>query len=59
MNTRWILVILLTVMMVAIIWRNEMSDIANPGWTKCKESLLVQTLTGKCSLRHESETRSS
>ena len=26
MNTRWILVILLTVMMIAIIWRNEMSD---------------------------------
>ena len=28
MNTRWILVILLTVMMIAIIWRNEMSDMA-------------------------------
>ena len=28
MNTRWMLVILLTVMMIAIIWRNEMSDMA-------------------------------
>ena len=30
MNTRWILVILLTVMMIALIWRNEMSDMADP-----------------------------
>ena len=59
MNARWILVILLTIMMIAIIWRNEMSDMDTPGWTKCKESLLVQTLTGKCSLRHEGKTRPS
>ena len=59
MNTRWILVILLTVMLLALIWRNEMSDMADPSWTKCKESLLVQTLTGSCTLRYEGKTEPS
>jgi hypothetical protein len=52
-------VILLTAMMIALIWRNEMSDMADPSWTKCKESLLVQTLTGSCTLRYEGETEPS
>ena len=59
MNTRWILVILLTTMMIAIIWRNEMTDMADPSWTRCTESLLVQTLTGKCTLRYEGESQPS
>jgi len=59
MNTRWILVILLTAMMGALIWRNEMTDMADPSWTRCTESLLVQTLTGKCTLRYEVETQPS
>ena len=59
MNTRWILVILLTTMMIAIIWRNEMTDMADPSWTRCTESLLMQTLTGKCTLRYEGETQLS
>lgn len=59
MNTRWILVILLTAMMGALIWRNEMTDMADPSWTRCTESLFVQTLTGKCTLRYEGETQPS
>ena len=59
MNTRWILVILLTAMMGALIWRNEMTDMADPSWTRCTESLLVQTLTGKCTLRYEGEAQPS
>jgi len=59
MNTRWILVILLTAMMGTLIWRNEMTDMADPSWTRCTESLLVQTLTGKCTLRYEGETQPS
>ena len=59
MNTRWILVILLTAMMIALIWRNEMSGMTDPSWTKCKESLLVQTLTGRCTPRYEGDTEPS
>ena len=59
MKTRLILVILLTAMMIALIWRNEMTDMADPSWTRCTESLLVQTLTGKCTLRYEGETQPS
>ncbi len=59
MNTRWILVILLTGLMIAVIWRNEFSQMADPSWTRCKESLLVQTLTGACTLRYDGEQQPS
>ena len=59
MNMRWIFVILLTGLMFAVIWRNEVSDMADPSWTKCKESLLIQIFTGACTLRFEGKTEPS
>ena len=55
MNLRWIWVILLVGLAISLIWRNEFSGIADPSWTKCKESLLEQIFTSKCTLRFEEE----
>jgi len=41
--------------MVAIIWRNEFSDKADPSWTRCTESLLEQIFTSNCTLRYKGE----
>ena len=53
MNMRWLIYLLLTGLILATIWRYDFSDNPDPSWTKCTESLLVQTLTGKCTLRYE------
>ncbi len=55
MNLRWIWVMLLVGLALAFIWRNEFSGRPTPSWTKCKESLLEQTITSKCTLRYEAE----
>lgn len=55
MNLRWIFVTLLVGLAVAVLWRNEFSSQPDPSWTKCKESLLEQTFTSKCTLRYEAE----
>ena len=45
----WILLILLVILAVSQLW---MMDNRNaPSWTKCKENLLMQTITGNCTLR--------
>ena len=59
MNMRWLIYLLLTGLIVATIWRYDFSDRADPSWTKCKESLLIQTLTGNCTLKYEGETEPS
>ena len=55
MDRRWILYLLLAGLMVAIIWRNEFSDKADPSWTRCTESLLEQVFTSNCTLRYQGE----
>ena len=59
MNMRWLIYLLLTGLILATIWRYDFSDNPDPSWTKCTESLLVQTLTGTCTLRYEGETKPS
>lgn len=55
MNLRWIFIALFATLAIAIIWRNEVSDNADPSWTKCTESLLEQMVSNKCTLRFEAE----
>ena len=45
----WILLILLAIL--AISQLSMMDNREAPSWTKCKESLLIQTITGSCTLR--------
>ena len=45
----WILLILLAILAISQLWM--MDNIDAPSWTKCKENLLTQTLTGSCTLR--------
>ena len=42
----WILLILLVILTLAQIWRMENREA--PAWTKCKESLFIQTVFNKC-----------
>jgi len=50
----WILAALLAILSIAVIWRSE-SDMPEPKWTLCKESLVTQLLTGDCTLRFNGE----
>ena len=59
MNMRWLIYLLLTGLIIATIWRYDFSKRPDPKWTQCKESLLIQTLTGSCTLRYEGETEPS
>ena len=45
----WVLLILLTILAVSQLW--TMGNRDAPSWTKCKESLLIQTITGSCTVR--------
>ena len=45
----WILLILLVILAVSQLWM--MDNREAPSWTKCKENLLMQTITGNCTLR--------
>ena len=45
----WILLILLAILAISQLWM--MDNREAPSWTKCKESLLIQTITGSCTLR--------
>ena len=47
----WILLIFLVILAVSQLWM--MDNREAPSWTKCKENLLVQTITGNCTLREE------
>lgn len=58
MDLRWLLVILMSLFVLAFIWR-DMSGTGNMPWTKCKESLFTQVITGKCTLRFEADTIAS
>ena len=42
----WVLLILLLILTLAQIWRMENREA--PAWTKCKESLFIQTVFNKC-----------
>jgi len=46
----WILMGLLAAMSIALIWRDSNSDVG-PSWTLCKEALIVQVFTNKCTPR--------
>ena len=52
MDLRWLLVILMSLIVIAVIWR-DMNGMGNMPWTKCKESLFTQVTTGSahCALR--------
>ena len=45
----WVLLILLTILAVSQLW--TMGNRDAPSWTRCKENLLIQTMTGSCTLR--------
>ena len=45
----WILLILLAILGISQIWRMETREA--PSGTLCKENLLIQTISGKCTLR--------
>ena len=46
----WILAALLVTLSVATIWKSE-SELPDPKWALCKESLVTQFFTGNCTLR--------
>ncbi len=58
MDLRWLLVILMSLFVLAFIWR-DISGMGDRPWTKCKESLFSQVITGKCTLRFEADTLAS
>ena len=51
----WILLILLAVLAISQLWMMDNKDA--PSWTKCKENLLMQTITGSCTLRESYRTK--
>ena len=53
MNFRWIIFALIGVLLAATIYRNEMTNVRDLQWTKCKESLIIQVFTGECTLRYK------
>ena len=55
MDLRWLLVLLMSLFVVAFIWR-DMSGMAEMSWTKCQESLFTQVITGECTLRYQGDT---
>ncbi len=52
MDLRWLLIILMSLFVIAFIWR-DMSGTSDMSWTKCKESLFTQVMTGECTLRFD------
>ena len=52
MDLRWLLVVLISLFVLAFIWR-DMSGMADMSWTKCKESLFTQVIIGECTLRYQ------
>ena len=52
MDLRWLLIILMSLFVLAFIWR-DMSGMGDMSWTKCKESLFTQVMTGECTLRFD------
>ena len=54
MDLRWLLVILMILIVIAVIWR-DMNGIGDMPWTKCKESLFTQVTTGECTLRFKAD----
>tara|TARA_B100000575_G_C22732779_1_gene439135 strand:+ start:177 stop:434 length:258 start_codon:yes stop_codon:yes gene_type:complete len=55
MDLRWLLVILMSLFVLAFIWR-DMSGMGDMPWTKCKESLFTQVIKGECTLRFEADS---
>ena len=53
MNFRWIIFALIGVLLAATIYRNEMTNVGDLQWTRCKESLIIQVFTGECTLRYK------
>lgn len=49
-RTTWILLALIAVLAIATIWRDT-QGLPAPSHTQCKESLIKQIFTGKCTLR--------
>ena len=47
MDLRWLLVLLMSLFVLAFIWR-DMSGMADMSWTKCKESLFEQVVFKNC-----------
>ena len=45
----WVLLILLLILAISQLW--TMGNRDAPSWTRCKENLLIQTITGSCTLR--------
>jgi len=45
----WALLILLAILAISQLW--TMDNREAPSWTRCKEGLLIQTITGSCTLR--------
>ena len=53
----WVLLILLVILTLSQIWRMENRE--SPAWTKCKESLFIQTVFNKCTQINIDETENS
>ncbi len=54
----WILAILLTILALASIWQDSVGA-RTERWKLCKESLVSQIFTGKCTLVFENPQASS
>jgi len=54
----WILAILLTILALASIWQDSVGA-PTERWKLCKESLVSQIFTGKCTLVFENPQASS
>ena len=57
-RTMWILFALIAALSIATIWRDS-QNLPAPAYTKCKESLVEQMLTGSCTSRSTVETTAS
>ena len=55
MDLRWLLVLLMSLFVLAFIWR-DLSGMADMSWTKCKESLFTQVIKGECTLRYQDDS---
>ena len=54
-RTTWIIVALITLLMLASIWRNDLSGQGLRDWQKCKESLFEQVVFNNCTLIFEGD----
>ena len=55
MDLRWLLVLLMSLFVLPFIWQ-DMSGMVDMSWTKCKESLFTQVITGECTLRYQGDS---